>query len=76
VALEMREKGEQDNDLLARLAGDDRLRLDGAELAALVAEPVAFTGAAVAQVDAVVARVERLVDAFPEAAAYRPGAIL
>ena len=59
-----------------RLAADDRLGLSAADLAALVAEPLSFTGAAAAQVDAVVARVEALVAANPEAAAYRPGAIL
>ncbi len=76
VALEMREKGAEHNDLFDRLAADDRLDLTAADLAALVAEPLAFTGAAVAQVDDVVRRVERLAADNPEAAAYRPGAIL
>ena len=76
VALEMREKGADRNDLFERLAADDRLELSAADLAALVAEPLSFTGAAVAQVDDVVRRVEALVAADPDAAAYRPGAIL
>jgi adenylosuccinate lyase len=76
VALEMREKGADRNDLLDRLAGDERLGLSAEDLAALVAEPLSFTGAAVAQVDEVVRRVERLVAENPAAAAYRPGAIL
>ena len=41
-----------------------------------MAEPLTFTGAAVAQVDAVLARIEKLVGDNPEAAGYRPGAIL
>jgi adenylosuccinate lyase len=72
----MREKGADRNDLLDRLAGDERLGLSAEDLAALVAEPLSFTGAAVAQVDEVVRRVERLVVENPAAAAYRPGAIL
>jgi adenylosuccinate lyase len=76
VALEMREKGAAENDLFARLAADDRLALTEADLASLVAAPLEFTGAATAQVAAVVERVDRLVAADPQAAAYTPGAIL
>ncbi len=76
VALEMREKGAERNDLLERLAADDRLGLTAADLAALVADPLSFAGAASSQVDDVVRRIERLVTANPEAAAYRPGTIL
>jgi len=76
VALEMREKGADRNDLFDRLAADDRLGLSAADLAALVDEPLGFTGAAQAQVRTVVAEVAAVVAAHPEAAAYRPGAIL
>ncbi|UYM03497.1 adenylosuccinate lyase [Solicola gregarius] len=76
VALGMRESGAADNDLFARLGADPRLGLTEADLAALVAEPLAFTGAATDQVDAVVAEVEAVVRTHPEAAAYTPGAIL
>ncbi len=76
VALEMREKGSEGNDLFERLAGDDRLGLSTADLAALVAEPLSFSGAALAQVDDVVRRIEALVATDPVAAAYRPAAIL
>jgi adenylosuccinate lyase len=75
VALEMRQ-GRADNDLLTRLATDPRLGLDETEVRALVAEPLGFTGAAVAQVEQVCAQVERLVERHPEAAAYSPGDIL
>jgi adenylosuccinate lyase len=76
VALAMREKGQADNDLLARLAGDERLGLPAGVLDGLLNDPLRFTGAATAQVAAVVARVQELVDAHPSAAAYTPGAIL
>jgi adenylosuccinate lyase len=76
VALAMREKGSDGNDLLDRLAADERLGLSSADLAAVVAEPMSFTGAAGAQVDAVVARIEQLVANNPDDAAYRPAEIL
>ncbi|HET8604373.1 MAG TPA: adenylosuccinate lyase [Marmoricola sp.] len=75
VALEMRQ-GLERNDLYDRLAADPRLGLTRAQIEALVAEPIAFTGAAVDQVRGVVRRVEEVVDTDPEAAAYAPGAIL
>ena len=73
VALAMREKGQSDNDLMARLAADERL---GGSFDGLLTDPLAFTGAATAQVAAVVARVDEIVAAHPDAAAYTPGAIL
>jgi adenylosuccinate lyase len=76
VALEMREQGADRNDLFDRLAADERLGLSRADLEALVAEPLSFTGAAVDQVDDVVRRVEVVAARYPEAAAYVPPAIL
>jgi adenylosuccinate lyase len=76
VALDMRESGRRDNDLLDRLAADDRLPLAAEELQALFEDRLAFTGLASAQVDRFVTSVEELVAAHPEAAAYRPAAIL
>jgi adenylosuccinate lyase len=75
VALEMRQ-GLPANDLFDRLAADTRLGLTRDQIDALVADPIEFTGAAVDQVRAVVAKVEALVARHPEAAAYTPGAIL
>ncbi len=75
VALEMREKGVDTNDLFDRLAADERLRLPRSDLAALVADPLTFTGAAAAQVAAVVSRVGDVVASDPGAAAYRPSPI-
>ncbi len=76
VALAMREQGQQDNDLVERLAADDRLPLGAEELRALLDEKLSFTGTAGAQVAAVVDRVADIVRRFPEAASYEPGPIL
>jgi len=77
VALASREADDASgSELLDRLAGDPRLGLDRAALEAVVDDPLAFTGAARDQVDAVVRRVESVVARHPEAAAYRPDAIL
>jgi adenylosuccinate lyase len=76
MALSMREQGAAENDLLNRLAADERLGMSADQLEAAVAEPLAFTGAAVAQVREVVARVQEIAARHPEAAAYSPGAIL
>ena len=75
VALGMRQ-GAAENDVFARLAADARLGLTEEQLASLVAEPITFTGAAVAQVQAVVRRVEQVTARYPDAATYTPGAIL
>src|SRR3954454_21888891 len=75
VALDLR-RGAATNDVLARLAADPRLGLTADQLDALVAEPITFTGAAVAQTEEVVRRVGEVVARHPEAAAYVPGAIL
>jgi adenylosuccinate lyase len=75
VALAMREKG-ADNDLLDRLADDDRLPLDRAALDALLADRLPFIGAAAEQVAAVVAEVEAVIARHSHAATYRPGTIL
>ncbi|GGL02025.1 adenylosuccinate lyase [Sphaerisporangium melleum] len=74
-ALAMRESGSP-NLLLDRLAADERFPLDHAALQALLSDPAPFTGAASAQVEQVVARVGEIVTRHPDAAAYRPGAIL
>ena len=75
TALAMR-AGQVDNDVFAKLAADQRLGLTRDQIDALVADPIEFTGASVAQTRAVVARVEALAARHPDAAAYVPGAIL
>ncbi|MEU3272403.1 adenylosuccinate lyase [Saccharomonospora sp. NPDC006951] len=76
AALAMREQGKQDNDLLDRLAADERIPLDLPSLRKLLADRLAFTGTAEAQVAGVVGRVSDIVKRFPEAAEYRPSPIL
>jgi adenylosuccinate lyase len=69
-------QGAAANDVLARLAADPRLGLTGPQLDSLVADPITFTGAAVAQTEEVVRRVAEVAARHPQAAAYSPGAIL
>ncbi|MDD7940673.1 adenylosuccinate lyase [Actinomycetospora lutea] len=76
VALDMREKGAEGNDLLARLGADARLGLSSADLDAAVGDPRAFVGAAEAQIAEVVRRVDAIVAEHPDAAAYTPAPIL
>jgi adenylosuccinate lyase len=76
VALEMREKAGEGNDLFARLAADARLGLSSADLESLLADPLSFTGAAREQVGAVVVAVERVLASDPGAASYSPQPIL
>lgn len=76
VALAMREQGQQENDLVERLASDERLPLDADDLKALLADRLAFTGTAGAQIESVAARVAEVVRRFPEATSYEPGPIL
>jgi adenylosuccinate lyase len=75
AALDLR-KGAVENDVVDRLAADPSLRLSKPDIWALMADPIEFTGAAVAQTQAVVRRVAEVVAADPDAAAYSPGGIL
>jgi adenylosuccinate lyase len=75
TALAMRQ-GQTDNDVVAKLAGDEQLGLTREQIDSLVADPITFTGAAVAQTQAVCRQVAEVVARHPEAAAYVPGAIL
>ncbi|MER6937346.1 adenylosuccinate lyase [Nocardioides sp. NPDC127514] len=75
TALSMR-KGQAENDVFAKLGADPRLGLTEEQIQSLVADPIEFTGAAVAQVQEVVRRVEAVTARHPEAAAYVPGEIL
>lgn len=75
VALDLR-KGARTNDLLDRLASDERLGLSRADLDALIVSPLELAGTAQAQVARIAERVAEVVAADPEAAAYVPGAVL
>ena len=76
VALQMRETGRTDNDLVDRLAADPRLGVTRAELEAAIAEPTELTGVAGRQVAALAEQIATIAAAHPEAAAYRPGPVL
>jgi adenylosuccinate lyase len=76
VALAMREKGQLENDLLDRLAADERLPLSRSELETLLADRISFTGLAGEQVSAVLQKIAVITAEHPAAAGYRPGAIL
>lgn len=75
VALDMR-RGKPSNDLFARLAADERLGLSRPELDALTGDPLDLAGTAPAQVERVASRVAEVIARHPEAASYRPGAVL
>ncbi|HEX6423149.1 MAG TPA: adenylosuccinate lyase [Acidimicrobiales bacterium] len=75
VALALRDGAER-NDLLDRLAADERLGLDRAALDAVVADEVGFVGNAPRQVATFVRQVESIAADHPEAARYRPEPIL
>jgi len=76
VALQMRENGRTDNDLLDRLAADPRLGVTRAELDAALADPVELSGMAGRQVAALVSQIETIAEAHPDAAGYRPGPVI
>ncbi len=76
AALARREKGAGDDNLLERLAGDERLRLTRAELESAIADPISFAGAAADQARHFAQNAEAVAVAFPDAADYRPGPIL
>lgn len=74
-ALQLRESNDGSNELVARLAADERFPLDHAELAALMSTPLALAGRAVAQTQAIVHRVDTIAASYPQAVAYTPGTI-
>ncbi len=75
AALDLR-AGQAENDVFERLAADPRLGLTREQIDALVAEPIAFTGAAVAQTEQVCRRIGDVTARHPDAASYSPGSIL
>ena len=75
VALNMRENG-GDQDLLDRLADDERIPLTKEELEETLEDKESFIGAAPSQVQRVIAKVDAWVSRFPTEATYQPGEIL
>lgn len=76
VALSMREKGEGKNDLIERLSSDSRLGLTKEELEEAISQPIEFVGSAPKQISDFTAKVEKIVEKYPEAAKYEPEEIL
>ena len=66
----------KENDLLERLANDDRVPLTKEQLDALLNEGRENAGTARIQVTAFIAQVGKLAEQYPDAAAYQPGSIL
>jgi adenylosuccinate lyase len=68
--------GQRDNDLVARLAADQRVGLGRADIEKLLTSGTDLMGAAVAQADAIVAAVAAVAARVPEASRYVPHEIL
>lgn len=65
-----------ENDLIARLANDSRIKLSKDQLETILRSNPAQFGAASLQVDDFISKVDSLVNKFPQAANYLPGTIL
>ena len=76
VALDMRERGSEGNDLIDRLAADERLGLDAAALESALGDPITFVGNAEAQVASFVTQVAAVVERHPDAVSYGGESIL
>ena len=76
AALAARDEGAAAEGLLDRLAADERIPLDRADLDALTGDPLAFVGDAHRQVAAFAATVGALVAEHPEVASYQPDRLL
>jgi len=64
------------NDLVDRLAGDDRIPLDADQLTAIIDTGRSNAGDAASQIATFAASVSKLESAYPTAAGYSPGSIL
>lgn len=73
---DLRTGNAETNNLIDRLADDDRIPLTREQLADIVSTGETNAGAARSQIGTFAARVEALAETHPEAAAYKPGGIL
>ena len=73
---DLRSGATRENDLLVRLAADERIPLSEEQLRALMEEGKENAGTARIQVDAFGAKVNALCEEYPDAANYTPGSIL
>jgi adenylosuccinate lyase len=76
AALAMRETGSDENDLIERLAADERIPLNLSQLREAIGEPSLFIGNSPSQVQQIAARIEAITRRYPQAARYRPDSIL
>ncbi len=76
VARDLRSGKIRENDLLERLAGDERVGLGLEQLKGLIAAAEQATGAALMQADAFVEQVQGITERIPGSASYKPAAIL
>lgn len=76
AALAMREQGRDDNDVIERLASDDRIPMDLQQLQQAIGAPLEFIGNSQGQISQILKRIETITQQHPEAAQYRPGSIL
>lgn len=68
--------GAPGNELIERLAKDERLPFDAPELERLMNDPIEFVGMAPQQVERFVRSVGQVCARYPDALSYRPGDIL
>jgi len=76
VALEMRQKGLDQNDLYDRLGNDERIPFNSEQIRDLVGKPLDFIGDSHGQVARFTERVQQIIKDHPEAALYKPFSIL
>lgn len=76
VALRMREKGGQENNLIDLLSNDSSLGLTKKELKEAISSPIEFVGNAPQQIVDFASKVEEITKKYPEAATYVPEEIL
>ncbi len=76
VVNDLRSGATRENDLLGRLAADDRIPLTEAQLTALMVEGKENAGTARIQVAAFGEKINQLNSEYPDAANYTPGSIL
>ncbi len=73
---DLRNGDSQENDLIRRLAEDERLPLNSQELETILSQGRKNVGAAKAQIAHFAQQIKQLETDYPEAAAYQPGSIL
>ena len=66
----------QTNDLVTRLANDERISLNQEQLEAIFEDEARLSGMAKHQVEALAKRAEAIAEVYPTAKDYRPGSIL